>query len=122
YAALNAAYLRSVAARMDETDVWVNAGPLNHVGGALSVVLGTVTFGACYVLMQKFDTTEYLRMMRETGATRIGGVPTMLIALCEHPDWTPEAFNIRSIGSGGAAVPKPLIERLNREFGAPVLV
>ena len=122
FAALNAAYFRSVAAGMDETDVWVNAGPLNHVGGALSVVLGALTFGACFVLMQKFDTTEYLRMMRETGATRIGGVPTMLIALCEHPEWTPEAFNIRSIGSGGAAVPKPLIERLNREFGAPVLV
>jgi fatty-acyl-CoA synthase len=120
--ALNAAYLRSVAAELDETDVWVNAGPLNHVGGALSVVLGAVVFGACYVLMQKFDTTEYLRMMRETGATRIGGVPTMLIALCEHPDWRPQDFHIRSIGSGGAAVPKPLIERLNREFGAPVLV
>ncbi len=122
YQALNAAYLRSVAADFDETDVWVNAGPLNHVGGALSVVLGTVAFGGCYVLMQRFDTTEYLRMMRETGATRIGGVPTMLIALCEHPDWRPQDFRIRSIGSGGAAVPSPLIERLNKEFGAPVLV
>lgn len=122
YQALNAAYLRSVAADFDETDVWVNAGPLNHVGGALSVVLGTVAFGGCYVLMQRFDTTEYLRMMRETGATRIGGVPTMLIALCEHPEYRPQDFHIRSIGSGGAAVPKPLIERLNREFGAPVLV
>jgi fatty-acyl-CoA synthase len=122
YQALNAAYLRSVAADFDETDVWINAGPLNHVGGALSVVLGTVAFGGCYVLMQRFDTNEYLKLMRETGATRIGGVPTMLIALCEHPDYQPQDFSIRSIGSGGAAVPKPLIERLNREFGAPVLV
>jgi fatty-acyl-CoA synthase len=122
FAALNAAYLRSVAAEFDETDVWVNAGPLNHVGGALSVVLGCVAVGSCYVLMQRFDTGEYLRMMRETGATRIGGVPTMLIALCEHPEWRPQDFAIRSIGSGGAAVPKPLIERLNKEFGAPVLV
>lgn len=122
YQALNAAYLRSASAAFDETDVWLNAGPLNHVGGALSVVLGCLAVGSCYVLMQKFDATEYLRMMRETGATRIGGVPTMLIALCEHPDWRPQDFHIRSIGSGGAAVPKPLIERLNREFGAPVLV
>ncbi len=122
FQALNAAYLRSVAAEFDETDVWLNAAPLNHVGGALSVVLGCLAVGSCYVLMHRFDTTEYLRMMRETGATRIGGVPTMLIALCEHPDWRPQDFRIRSIGSGGAAVPKPLIERLNREFGAPVLV
>lgn len=122
FQALNAGYLRSVAAGFDETDVWVNAGPLNHVGGALSVVLGCVSVGSCYVLMQRFQTGEYLRMMRETGATRIGGVPTMLIALCEHPEWNPAQFHIRSIGSGGASVPKPLIERLNREFGAPVLV
>jgi fatty-acyl-CoA synthase len=122
YQALNAAYLRSIAAGMDETDVWLNGAPLNHVGGGLSVVLGAVAVGACYVLMNRFDATEYLRLMRETGATRIGGVPTMLIALCEHPDWRPQDFHVRSIGSGGAAVPKPLIERLNREFGAPVLV
>ena len=121
-AALNAAYFRSLAARFDETDVWVNAGPLNHVGGALSVVLGSVTVGTCLVMMQRFDPDIYLRLMRETGATRIGGVPTMLIALTERPDWDPSAFRIRSIGSGGASVPKPLIERLNREFGAPVLV
>ncbi|MBV1918373.1 MAG: AMP-binding protein [Sphingomonadaceae bacterium] len=122
FAALNASYLRAVSAGFDETDIWVNAGPLNHVGGALSVVLGCVSVGSCYVLMQRFETGEYLRMMRETGATRIGGVPTMLIALCEHPEWDPSQFNIRSIGSGGASVPKPLIERLNREFGAPVVV
>jgi fatty-acyl-CoA synthase len=120
--ALNAGYLRSVAAQLDETDVWINAGPLNHVGGALSVVLGALVFGACYVLMHRFDTSEYLAMMRETGATRIGGVPTMLIALSEHPEYRPGDFRIRSIGSGGTTVPKPLIERLNREFGAPVLV
>lgn len=122
FQALNAGYLRSVAAAMDENDVWVNGAPLNHVGGALSVVIGALTMGACYVLMHRFDTDEYLKLMRETGATRIGGVPTMLIALCEHPEYRPQDFHIRSIGSGGAAVPKPLIERLNREFGAPVLV
>lgn len=47
FQALNAGYLRSVAAAMDETDVWLNGAPLNHVGGALSVVLGSVTMGAC---------------------------------------------------------------------------
>ena len=121
-AALNAGYFRSVAAGLEANEVWVNAAPLNHVGGALSVVLGSLSMGACYVLMRKFETGEYLRMMRETGATRIGGVPTMLIALCEHPEWDPSLFSIRSIGSGGAQVPKSLIERLTREFNAPVLV
>jgi fatty-acyl-CoA synthase len=120
-AALNAGWLRSVAAGMDETDVWVNASPLNHMGGAISVVLGAVTTGACYVMMRRFDAGEYLRLMRTCGASRIGGVPTVLISMLQHPDWDPGAVKIRTIGSGGAQVPQPLIERFMSEFDAPVL-
>jgi len=61
-------------------------------------------------------------MMKACGATRIGGVPTMILALTEQPGWAPETFGVRSIGSGGAQVPKPLIERMMREFAAPVIV
>ncbi|RXM07782.1 hypothetical protein EO238_29035, partial [Citrobacter sp. AAK_AS5] len=34
----------------------------------------------------------------------------------------PGASSVRSIGAGGSQVPQPLIERLMREFNAPVLV
>jgi fatty-acyl-CoA synthase len=121
-AALNGAWLRCVAADMDETDVWMNASPLNHMGGAISVVLGAMATGSCYVMLRRFDAGEGLRLMRACGATRTGGVPTVLISMLEHPDWDPGAFQIRSIGAGGAQVPQPLIERLTSEFGAPVLV
>jgi fatty-acyl-CoA synthase len=58
--------------------------------------------------------------MSAFGATRIGGVPTMLIAALEHPAWRPGA-RVRSVGLGGAQVPQALIERLREAFGAPVL-
>jgi fatty-acyl-CoA synthase len=121
-AALNGAWLRIWSAGVNETDVWLNPIPLNHMGGAISMALGCMTAGACYVVMHRFEAGEYLRMIREGGATRIGGVPTMLLALADHPDWAPESFNVRSVGSGGAQVPKALIERLMREFSAPVIV
>ena len=121
-AALNGGWLRAALAGGDETDVWLNPIPLNHMGGAISLVLGSMTSGGCYVVMHRFDAGEYLRMMRECGATRIGGVPTMILSLAEHPDWTPGSFDVRSIGSGGAQVPRPLIERLMQEFDAPVIV
>jgi len=121
-AALNAGMLRTVLADADESDVWCNPIPLNHMGGAISMVIGAMTVGSCYIVMHRFDASEYLRMMRECGATRIGGVPTMILALTEQPGWTPESFGVRSIGSGGAQVPRPLIERMMREFDAPVIV
>jgi len=121
-AALNGAWLRAAMAGADETDVWLNPVPLNHMGGAISMVIGAATIGACYVIMHRFEAGEFLRMMRECGATRIGGVPTMILSLIEQPEWQPGTFHIRSIGSGGAQVPRPLIERLMREFDAPVIV
>lgn len=119
---VNSAWLRTRLAGVDETDVWVNPSPLNHVGGAVSMLPGAIITGGCYVLMNRFDAGEYLRLIKLFGATRIGGVPTMLLAMLEHPDWTPGKTALRSIGAGGAQVPQPLVERLIREFAAPVLV
>lgn len=119
---VNGAWLRTQSCRADETDVWVNPSPLNHMGGSVTMLPGAIVSGGCYVVMPRFDAGEFLRLMRLAGATRIGGVPTMLIALLEHPDWQPGSVSLRSLGAGGAQVPQPLIERLMREFGAPVLV
>ena len=119
---VNAAWLRAQACKADETDVWVNPSPLNHMGGSVTMLPGAIVTGGCYVVMPRFDPGEFLRLMRLARATRIGGVPTMLIALLEHPDWQPGSVQLRSLGAGGAQVPQPLIERLMREFAAPVLV
>lgn len=121
-AALNGAWVRAWASGVDENDVWVNPSPMSHVGGAVSMVLGALVTGACYTVMNRFEVGELLRLMRLAGATRTGGVPTMLLALLEHPEWAPGSIPLRTIGSGGAQVPQSLIERLMREFGCPVLV
>ncbi|MBV1688659.1 fatty acid--CoA ligase family protein [Novosphingobium sp. G106] len=119
--ALNGAWLRAVAADADETDVWINPVPLNHMGGAISLVLGCMTVGACYVVMNRFDPAQFVRLMHLCGATRIGGVPTMIYALLDQPGWAAAARDLRSVGSGGAQVPRPLIERL-LEDGVTVIV
>ena len=119
---VNGAWLRAQACRADETDVWVNPSPMSHMGGSVTMLPGAIITGGCYVLMNRFDAGEFLCMMRLAGATRIGGVPTMLLGLLEHPDWQPGSIALRSIGAGGAQVPHSLIERLMREFSAPVLV
>ncbi len=121
-AVVNSAWLRTASGGADEHDVWVNPSPLNHVGGAVSMLPGAIITGSCYVVMNRFDAGEYLRLIRLFGATRIGGVPTTLLAMLEHPDWVPGRTTVRSIGAGGSQVPQSLVERLMREFDAPVLV
>jgi len=120
--ALNGAWLRVVAAEADESDVWINPVPLNHMGGAVSLVIGCMTVGACYVVMTRFDPAQFVRLMQLCGATRIGGVPTMIYALLDQPGWAEAARDLRSVGSGGAQVPRPLIERLMADHGVTFLV
>lgn len=121
-AALNGGWLRVQSMSIDETDVLVNPSPMSHIGGAIHMLLGCMVTGACYVMMNRFELNEYVRMMKLCGATQISGVPTMLFAVLDHPDISSDRMTLRSIASGGAFVPEPLIHRLTDEFGAPVFV
>lgn len=119
---INSAWVRTQLGAVDETDVWVNPSPLNHVGGAVSTLPGAILTGSCYVVVNRFAADDFLHMMKLFGATRIGGVPTVLLAILEQPEWQPGQVALRTIGAGGSQVPQSLIERLIREFSAPVLV
>jgi fatty-acyl-CoA synthase len=47
----------------------------------------------------------------------------MLIALMEHPTFADRNLSsIKVITSGGSTVPAPLVERLERELGAPFTI
>jgi hypothetical protein len=39
------------------------------MGGAVTMLPGAICVGGCYVVMNRFDAGEYLRLMRLAGAT-----------------------------------------------------
>jgi fatty-acyl-CoA synthase len=118
--ALNGGFLR-VWDGGGADDVFLNAAPLHHVGGSISLVLGALACAGAYALMPRFEPGEFIRLIKETGATRTGGVPTMLIAIMEHPDFPPEGFHLRGLGCGATQVPTPLIRKMAEVFHAPIL-
>ncbi len=119
-AALNGGYLRPATDGANDSDVWLNPVPLHHVGGSCSIVLGALSVGGAYAVMDRHDTDITVRLLQPTGATRIGGVPTMLMDLLNHPQIAAGGFkhSIRVISVGGASVPPSLIQRIIRELGA----
>ena len=53
----------------------------------------------------------------------LGGVPTMLIGMLDHPGFRPDGHGIgTAVVTGGAVVPPALVGRVEAAFGAPVSI
>ncbi len=104
-------------------DVMLGVMPLFHTGG---VVLGLMASAACfltYVAIEEFEPGHVLDTIERFKVSVGTGVPTMLIALMEHPTFAQrDLSSIRVITSGGSTVPAPLVQRLEHELGAPFTI
>ena len=103
-------------------DVWLNPVPLHHIGGSVHIVLGALCVGGTYTVMHRYDPALLAELVETIGATRTGGVPTMLLGMLDHPGFPAKESGIRVVALGGATVPAALVERVEREFGASVSI
>jgi fatty-acyl-CoA synthase len=104
-------------------DNWLNPLPMHHVGGSVSVALAVLSAGACLTIVPAFEPGLVLRVLEATSATILGSVPTMLIALMEHPSFASiDLSALRIVQSGGSTVPPSLIRNVEQRFDATVIV
>ncbi|MDO8778732.1 MAG: AMP-binding protein [Burkholderiaceae bacterium] len=112
-----------VTARLElDGGVLVSPMPLFHTAGSVMSVLGSMTSGATLVLPQFFDVDAVLAAIEREKGTVLYGVPTMLIAMVEHPRRT--QYNLSSLryaNSGGAPVPPELLKRVQVGLGCDLL-
>lgn len=102
--------------------VLVSPMPLFHTAGSVMSVLGSMVSGATLVLPQFFDTEAVLAAIQRERATVLYGVPTMLIALIEHPRRAHyDLSSVRYANSGGAPVPPELLRRVQVGLGCELL-
>jgi acyl-CoA synthetase (AMP-forming)/AMP-acid ligase II len=103
-----------------EGNVWVNPMPLFHTGGCVLSTLGPVQSLGTQVLMPYFDPALQLELVESERAATLFGVPTMLIAMLEHPDFTTrDLSSVRVAGSGGSTVPPDVVHHIEASLGVP---
>ena len=99
-------------------DVYVNPNPMFHLGGCGLGTLGPVQFLATHVLVHHFEAGLFLDLLETERATVTGAVPTMLIALMEHPDFGSRDLSaLRTVSSGGSVVPADLVRTIEQRLG-----
>jgi acyl-CoA synthetase (AMP-forming)/AMP-acid ligase II len=85
--------------------------PFFHVGGAIGI-LGNLYSGNTYVIQDRFEAAEWLRLVQEYRVTSTFLVPTMLQRILDHPDFgTTDLTSLTAIAYGAAAAPIALVKR-----------
>lgn len=104
-------------------DVMLGAMPLFHTGGSVLGVLAAGTRMLTIVIIEEFEPGDVLDTFEKYGVNLGGGVPTMLIAMMEHPTFKDrDLSSLTTITSGGSTVPAALVERFEREVGARLTI
>jgi fatty-acyl-CoA synthase len=115
---INTAYQISARANFPIGGVWINAMPLFHIGGGIVSEVGTFSRRGTFVLMQAFDPALFLELIESEKCNNSLIVPTMILALLNHPDMARrDVSSFSSILSGAATVPAALVQRAKKEFG-----
>ena len=118
---LNNAMLVARQWGLGPNDRYCNLMPFFHTGGCVIGVLGPLAAGAVMHPLLTFHPLTALQVISHEHCTSLLAVPTMLLAILQHPDF--ERYDLSSlvrVGTGGTSVPVSLIEQVTERMGADV--
>jgi acyl-CoA synthetase (AMP-forming)/AMP-acid ligase II len=114
---LNSSYLRE---RRDASGgVRLSSVPYHHIGGSLYVV-GALTTGGAFVVVDRFDPEQTVRLLSLAQVTDLGGVPVMIERVLSQPGFREAARTVKTVALGGAGISPQLIRRVTEDLGAVV--
>ncbi len=125
YGHLNNAYLYAKRGGFQPDDRNVAGVPFFHVSGCVLGILGMLVTGGTYIPLITFDPVKNLELIMSERATICFGVPTMLMAMLNHPRFLAGEFDtssLRVVGTGGSPVPVVVMEQVKSKMGADVLI
>lgn len=97
--------------------------PCYHMFGYVEGLIAATMVGGAVILLPSFDATGYLAGIERHRADDILCVPTMTVALLEHPDrGRYDLSSLSAILSGAAPAPVWLWEQVRDEFGVSEIV
>jgi fatty-acyl-CoA synthase len=103
--------------------IQITTMPLFHTGGCVCCVMGAVARRATQVLVEAFDPGLVIELIGSYRANAMLGVPTMLVAMMEHPSFASADFSsLQAIYSGGSTVPAAIVTSFEQRFGAPFTI
>lgn len=102
---------------------WLSVMPYFHIGGSVTTNLGCIARAGTNVIFGAFEPGIVLKLIESERVAWFPCVPTMAIALMEHPDFAAtDLSSVEVIQTGGTVVTPEFIRLLAERFGADVQV
>jgi long-chain acyl-CoA synthetase len=118
YNLLAAAAQAAISLPMKENDVSLAVLPMFHIFGMTACLTAPLYSGGEVVLLPRFDVMDVMDTIQKEKATIFCGVPTMYIAINNHPSVAKfELKSVRLAFSGGAPLPVAVQKRFNELTG-----
>ncbi len=103
--------------RADER--YVTSMPYFHVAGSLGAIIYSVYLGCTLIPLIAFDPLKQLELFEKEKGTFTFAVPTMLVAMLNHPRFAEfDLSSLRSIFTGATPVPVIVMEQIKERIGA----
>ena len=121
YAIINQAHVSCVIGNLRADERYVTAMPLFHIAGSLGAVMFAVYLGCTLIPLIHFDPAKELELFDKEKVTLSFNVPTMLVAMLNHPRFLAGEFDLsslREIITGATPVPVVLMEDVRAKMGA----
>ncbi|MFD2682753.1 long-chain-fatty-acid--CoA ligase [Bacillus seohaeanensis] len=103
-------------------EICLSVIPFFHVFGMTSCMNLSIYAGNTILLLPRFDIEEVLSTIKTEQPTVFPGVPTMYVALTNHPKAEEYGINsIRTCNSGSAPMPVELLKEFERKTSSKIL-
>lgn len=116
---INQAHVATTRGSLGDDERYVTAMPLFHIAGSLGGTIYCLYLGCTLIPLIGFDPLKHLELFEKEQGTFTFAVPTMLIAMLNHPRFAEfDLSSVRSIFTGATPVPVPVMEQIKEKIGA----
>ncbi len=97
--------------------------PFFHIAGLVIGLLTPLSFGSTISPLLAFDAVKAMQVINQERCTTTCAVPSMLMAMLQHPDVEQyDLSSLKVVVTGAAPVPVSLIELVQARIGADVFI